>query len=344
MQFSNCKRVAINPRSLLVFLAPVFLILFFFALYFTACPSYAQGFSAGNDYSGEEFQNYIPYTPAHVAKNEHGKDRQAQKAPPKQEPKSLKDWTPKELGQLWERGRDKAVMNPTDENVRAYMYSQDIILDIATRYAEKQMEIVKNDPILNQSNRISISNSGDIDAKRLQGKAIEVAVDEMAHRGGLLIFVDSKCVFCAHQLPILDALKNASNPWKPMEYLVVSIDGKAPSGWKNFVPDNGLFKKLKLSITPSIVYVPNPTAYRDGEDTNQYIVVAQGEIEHVDELSKRIAEVGIKSKIVSQQAMKDFDIWNRGVATTRDLGELRINPDIPSAIPGLVQNMKKNSF
>ena len=334
MQFSNFKRQERSAFCLLVLLPFCFM----------TQSSYAQGFSAGNDYSGEEFQNYIPYTTRQATKKELGKDKQSPKAPPKEEPKSLKDWTPKELGQLWESGRDRAVMNPTDENVRAYMYSQDIILDVATRYAEKQMEIVKNDPILNQSNRISISNSGDIDAKRLQGKAIEVAVDEMARKGGLLIFVDSTCVFCAHQLPILDALKNASNPWKPMEYLVVSIDGKAPSGWKNFAPDNGLFKKLKLSITPSIVYVPNPTAYRDGEDTNQYIVVAQGEIEHVDELSKRIAEVGIKSRIVSKQVMKDFDIWNRGVASTKDLGELKINPDIPNAIPGLVQAIKKNSF
>ena len=266
------------------------------------------------------------------------------KAKTKAEPRPLKEWKPQELGNLWESRRAVAIMNPTNENVRAYMYTQDIILDLATRYAEKQMEVVRNDPILNQSNRISISNSGEIDAKRLQDKAINVAIDEMAKKGGLLVFVDSTCIFCAYQLPILEGLKNSLNPWQPMEYLVISIDGKGPNGWKNFVVDNGLFKKLKLSITPSIVYVPNPTPYSGGLDTNQYIVVAQGEIEHIDALTRRIAEIGIKSHIVSKEVMKDFDIWNRGVATSQDLGELKIDPQRPNSISSLVRNIKKNSF
>ncbi len=310
-----------------------------------ACSSYAQGFSAGNDYSGEEFQNYVPYTPKQTSKKERTPDKPTPtKAQTKEESRPLKEWKPKELGYLWESRRAVAIMNPTNENVRAYMYTQDIILDLATRYAEKQMEVVRNDPILNQSNRISISNSGEIDAKRLQDKAINVAIDEMAKKGGLLVFVDSTCIFCAHQLPILEGLKNSLNPWQPMEYVVISIDGKGPNGWKNFVADNGLFKKLKLSITPSIVYVPNPKSYSSGLDTNQYIVVAQGEIEHIDALTRRIAEVGIKSHIVSKKVMKEFDIWNRGVATSKDLGELLIDPDRPNSIPLMVRNIKKNSF
>jgi conjugal transfer pilus assembly protein TraF len=307
----------------------------------------AQGFSAGSDYSGEEFQNYVPYKPKMPPKKEV--TQPVQKIPPtkeqtKDEIKPLKEWTPKELGQLWEKGRDKAVMDPSDANVREYMYTQDIILDIATRYSEKQMEIVKNDPFLNQSNRISISNSGEVDAKRLQDKAINVAVDEMAKKGGLLVFVESTCTFCSHQLPILEGLKNSLNPYHPMEYLVISIDAKGPNGWKNFVPDNGLFKRLNLTITPSIVYVPNPSPYKDGRDNNKYIVVSQGEIEHLDALTRRIAEVGIKAHIVSKETMKDFDIWNRGVATSKDLGDLKLNSKTLHNIPTQVQEIKRNSF
>jgi len=318
-------------------------------------PACAQGFSAGSDYSGEEFQNYVPYQPKLSPKK--AITPVSQKIPPDKEQskpetnkeirdeiKPLKEWTPKELGQLWERGRDKAVMDPSDANVREYMYTQDIILDIATRYSEKQMEIVKNDHILNQSNRISVSSSGEVDAKRLQDKAINVAVDEMAKKGGLLVFVESTCTFCSHQLPILEGLKNPLNPYRPMEYLIISIDARGPNGWKNFVPDNGLFKRLKLSITPSIVYVPNPSAYKEGRDNNKYIVVSQGEIEHLDALTRRIAEVGIKAHIVSKETMKDFDIWNRGVASSKDLSELRLSSKTLHNVPTQVQEIKRNSF
>jgi len=71
-----------------------------------ACSSYAQGFSAGNDYSGEEFQNYVPYTPKQTSKKERTPDNPTPtKAQTKEESRPLKEWKPKELGYLWESRR-----------------------------------------------------------------------------------------------------------------------------------------------------------------------------------------------------------------------------------------------
>ena len=131
-----------------------------------------------------------------------------------------------------------------------------------------------------------------------------------------------------------------------MEYLIVSLDGKPLKGMRanDFVKDTGLYQKLKLNLTPAIVYIPHPKGYTKGEDLNHYIVVSDGKIDSTGLLIERIVEVGIKAKIVDPKIAKAFNINERGSIKQKDLASLKIDPNKIQDLPDVVREMIKKEF
>ncbi|WP_175816909.1 conjugal transfer protein TraF [Burkholderia diffusa] len=228
---------------------------------------------------------------------------------------------------------ERAINDPTDDNIAAYMYTKRIILDKAQRFSQGIGRVLRQDPLLDENNRVPYASTGALSVRNADYLAQQKAVEELARIGGLVAFVDSTCRFCAMQLPVLDMMKRAHN----IEYLVVSLDGSRPKGFKGpLVPDNGLFRKLGLKLTPSIVFVPRPRAYVGAADPNQYLIVAQG-FYALDELIKQVAFAGHDTKLLSADVMRDLNVWDRGVATSDDLKSLRLDPNKPGSFKEILQ-------
>jgi conjugal transfer pilus assembly protein TraF len=235
----------------------------------------------------------------------------------------------------------KAFDNPTKENLEAFAYVKRIVLDKSQRYAVGLDEVVRDDPILNENNRVPYSSSGSASIRGTNIEAQQNAVREMSKVGGIIVFVDGTCLFCSTQMPIIDMLRRDYKT----EVLVVSLDGVAPKGFTGgtLVKDNGLFGKLQLKLTPSIVYVHKPTGYKDGQDTNQYSIIAQGYYA-LDELIKMMSFAGFKTNILSAETMKGLDIWNRGVATVNDLDKLTLDPSNPASFKQKLQPLLLKNY
>jgi conjugal transfer pilus assembly protein TraF len=231
--------------------------------------------------------------------------------------------------------QDRAIDDPSDENVAAFYYVQRILVDKAQRYEESAHKVVMADPVLNENTRVPYASAGARTVATADYSAQQQAVRELARLGGLLIFVDGNCRFCATQLPVTAMLRRDFG----MESLVISIDGTRPADYKGDVlPDNGLFGKLGLKLTPSVVFIPKPKGYAGGKDPNQYLVVAQG-FYAADELVKQIAYAGHTTRLLSAATMADLDVWDRGVATGEDLEQLALDANNPTQIKQVVQSM-----
>jgi conjugal transfer pilus assembly protein TraF len=238
-------------------------------------------------------------------------------------------WLRKYLPILQERAMD----DPTPDNLAAEMYAQRIAMDKSQRYAEARVRVVHEDPLLDENNRVPYASVGAQAIRNANLDAQQQAVRELAGQGGLLIFVDGQCRFCAMQMPVASAVHRQFG----LESLVVSLDGTAPKGYTGQVlKDNGLFHKLSLRLTPSIVFVPKPRGYAQGQDPNTYLVVAQGYYA-VDELVKQIAYAGHTTRLLSAKTMAELNVWDRGVASTEDLARLKLDPNDPRAIRQTLQ-------
>ncbi len=282
---------------------------------------------------GDAFTNYAPYIVPQKKAEQKSKSAISQTDQAKPEPKGEQkvdvNWLVKNYPLLEKR----AIDNPTEANISAHLYAKRIIMDKAQRFEEMHMKVVNEDPLLNENNRVPYASVGAQTIRNADYIAQQKAVRELAEVGGLVAFVDGSCRFCAMQVPILAMLKTSYG----METLVVSIDGRKPKGYTGpIVVDNGLYKKLDLKLTPSIVYVPRPKGYAGDVDPNKYLVVAQG-FYAADELTKLIAFAGHNTKLLSSETARDLDVWTRGVASTQDLQSLTLDPDKPETFKKKLQ-------
>ncbi len=286
----------------------------------------------GDDY-GDAYVHYMPYVaPIKPAKQPVPKPDQSRTTTPAEPVQSRPeavtvDWLRKNYPLLEQR----AIDNPTQTNVEAYLYAKRIILDKAQRFEEMDMKVINSDPLLNENNRIPLASMGAQSIAKANLDAEDQAVREMAKTGGLMVFVDGNCRFCSQQLPIIDRLDKQYG----MQALIISIDGRTPKGYNGkVVRDNGMFRKLHLQLTPSIVYVPHPKAYR-GSDPNRYLVISQGFYAQ-DQLVKQIAYAGFETNLLTADVSQDLSVWDKGVAATTDLNQLKLDPNHPEQFRGSI--------
>lgn len=216
--------------------------------------------------------------------------------------------------------RDRAIDNPTRENVAAFAALQRISMDKAERFAE-MMAVVATDPALDEKARSPISALQLDAAQDVQRAARTRILSELGKRVGLWYFFRSDCPFCARQDPILERLAAQTG----ITILPISIDG-APlisGAFPNFVRDAGQGAKLGVAVTPTLV-LADPS-------TGGLVKIAEG-LKTSAELEDRILDLAHNQGWISQA---DYDEAMRGMprrylldgVTPEQLAALESNPE-----------------
>lgn len=176
----------------------------------------------------------------------------------KEAPSLAKPSRPKPLSAEWfrknmEKYRDKAIDDPTHENVSAYMYLQRIMLDKAEKFSEVSQRVVMTDPVLDENTRRPTATFGAFAKDEMSTKATEKAAKKLAEAAGLWFFYDSTCDFCVKQAGVLKGLMNAYG----FKVLAIARDGvPLPGGsFPDFTIDRGQSKKLGVDTTPALFLV-----------------------------------------------------------------------------------------
>ena len=182
------------------------------------------------------------------------------------------DWFRKNL----ERYRDKAIDNPSPENVAAYYYLQRVMMDKAQRFTDVARRVVMSDPLLDENQRRPIATFAANEANYQAGIASEQALAAIAKQAGLLFFFRSDCRYCHIQAPLLTLLEKRFG----FKVYAVSLDRQAmPNGlYPDFRVDQGQAHLLGVVSTPALFLMKPP----DG-----IVQLAQGAVS-LDDLSGRI--------------------------------------------------------
>lgn len=156
-----------------------------------------------------------------------------------------------------EKYRDKAIDEPTPENVSAYMYLQRVVLDKSEKFAQVTQQVVMSDPVLDENSRRPTATFGAfaMDDKSTQGT--DKAAKKLAETAGLWFFYASTCEFCIKEAGVLKGLMNAYG----FKVLPIALDGlPLPGGeFPDFTNDRGQAKKLGVETTPALFLVkPGP--------------------------------------------------------------------------------------
>lgn len=228
--------------------------------------------------------------------------QKAAKAPKATEPFSV-DWLRTNLPILLER----AIDDPSKENVEAYLYAQRIALDKSQLYAEKARTVVTADPFLDENNRVPLSTFAKRSFLRDIDEQSTEAVKELATKGGLWVFVDSRCHFCADQVAQTEELR------KKYGFLVkyISVDGAPVPGAPEWVKDNGHVKILRLKMTPTVVFAVPP---------KDYLVISQGLMAH-DQMVERLLVAAEDRKLLPETMTARVNPYTRGVLSPADVAD-----------------------
>lgn len=244
-------------------------------------------------------------------------------APAPEAPKAIE--TPKLMSVEWLRKnlevlREKAIDDPTDDNVKNYLYAQRVMMDKAEQFSRKAIDVAQNDPLLDERNRFPVSNYAMSYLQRSAHKAREKALKELAAKGGIWFFYDTSCRFCMIQMAAVDGIKKAHG----FSVLNISMDGKGLAGMDKYVRDKGHFKEFGLTLVPSVVFAVPP---------RKFMVLSQGALAGED-LEKRLLAYAKTEGLISKDLEKEIFLMDRGLLTTEDMKDLEakgVNPEDPSS-------------
>ena len=148
-----------------------------------------------------------------------------------------------------------AVMNPSNDNLTAYMRYQRWVMNKSARFAERWQRLVWSVPELDYGLTGRPTNAMAINAFDDQRRDKDAdTVRGLAATHGLLFVFRSDCPFCHRFAPILKRFEQEFG----MTVLAVSLDGAALPEYPHAQPDNGIAARLNPSAVPAL-YLTAPT-------------------------------------------------------------------------------------
>lgn len=179
-----------------------------------------------------------------------------------------------------------AIINPTKENITAYLILQKALMDQSQRFAESWKEVVMRTPSLDET----LAHPVDQNARHVyyaeRNKNLAKRIKALSQEYGLFFFFKETCAYC-HQLSPLIKRFSQKHGWS---VLPISMDGGTLPEFPDAKRDNGISKRLQIAHIPALVAI-HPTTGK--LIPLAYGLVSESEIEDRIELLTKIP-VGAK--------------------------------------------------
>lgn len=224
--------------------------------------------------------------------------------------------------------RETAIDNPTDENIQAYYYAQRLMMDKSEQFSRRSMEVIRNDPLLDEDLRYPASNAASDALAGNAGKQKEHLLKTVAENAGIIFFFKGQnCPLCEQSIAALNALEHRYG----FSVIPVSLDGKPlPNGaYPEFRTDAGLAKRLGIISAPAMALAVPPK----GSYIISYSTVSS------ETASVRILSAAHKANLISDDEYKSTSrLASIGLINGKALEEL--TPELSEDPATLVQYLK----
>ncbi len=188
---------------------------------------------------------------------------------------------PQPLSSAWlsknlETYLNKAIDDPSHDNVAAFYYLQRVMMDKAERFTNAARYVVMSDPQLDETVRRPVATYAANEANHQASDMADRVLKELAGFAGILFFFRSDCRYCHVQAPVLSMLAKTYG----FNIYPVSLDGlPLPNGlFGNFRLDQGQAALLGVEQTPALFLMKPP---------RQIVPLSQGVLS-LEELTSRI--------------------------------------------------------
>lgn len=144
--------------------------------------------------------------------------------------------------------KHRAILDPTPENVRAYMEINTQMARQAARFAAVWQRVLFEAPHLDANVSRPLTQMGTNIYQDQRNTAEEAALKRAAREAGLIFVYDDPltCRLCLAQAQILDTIRTAYG----IDILAVSTDDSSIDYFPDAVPDEGQLAALNLAALP----------------------------------------------------------------------------------------------
>lgn len=244
--------------------------------------------------------------------------------PKKSEPLSMK-WLRENMPVLLE----KAVDNPTQENVSNYMYAQRVLLDKSQNFSTKVKDVVATDPFLDENNRVPIAQFANTAFQKKTKADQREMIKLLAGRTGIWLFTDKpeRCMACKdYESNVLTGNSGVNGLVNEFGFNYRSIDVSTEQG-KNAA------KRFGLKVTPTTVLVAPP---------NKFVLLSQGLMTE-DGLRERLLIGARIAGILSEKESVKTLPYNKGLLQNNDIVLPTENIDPTDVMTVLRKHIKGNA-
>lgn len=254
-------------------------------------------------------------------------------APP---PAEVEEKGPAPLSAAWFRENlqtymDRAIDNPTKENVEAYYLLQRVMMDKAETFSKVAGKVVVGDKLLDEVNRFSLDGGTVNRSTRIAREKSEEAVRMVSEKAGLFFFFSDECKLCGEQVRILSQFENVFGT----KIQPVSIDGSPIKGGnlkKEPILDQGQAELLGIEKGAPAIYMAAPP--------DKWVPLAFGVVSQ-NQLMERVLLAAEDNNIISTDYFNETRAVrpNNSIADTLD--ELDELPEDPQELIRLLRGLEK---
>lgn len=157
----------------------------------------------------------------------------------------------KAIGKQLDELKARAILEPTEANVIAYVRYQREQLDRSSTFADVWQRALWQTPDLDYTLQRPVSTVGKRAWLDNRSAARSAAMAQLSHRYGIFYFYAQSCAACEIQSPILKSVADSNS----MSIVAVSMDGGPNRVFPNYVVDSGQRERMGLpgKATPALV-------------------------------------------------------------------------------------------
>jgi conjugal transfer pilus assembly protein TraF len=194
-------------------------------------------------------------------------------------PENQDDYAEKlaEIKQTLENKKAKAVIYPTEDNIKDYMAYQQVILNQSGTFADQWRRVLWKTPDLDYTLKRPVSKIGK--ESWIDQRNIDVAstIRHINERYGIFFLFRSDCPHCHRYSPILKSFQQKYG----INIMAVSMDGGGLPEWENFTVNNGQIARMGIEVQAV------PATILFDKVTRQVVPIGFGVLSHSD-LEERI--------------------------------------------------------
>ncbi|MPX68933.1 conjugal transfer protein TraF [Moraxella catarrhalis] len=164
--------------------------------------------------------------------------------------------TIEQLRQLLKDKEDAAVMNPTEDNIKAYLEVWNHSQEKASVFADQWQRVVWKNPQLDYSINYPTTAMGLNVANQQRQQTRNMTIQALAQKHGIIFFFRSDCPYCHATSRVLKAL----NQQYGIEVIAASLDSGGLPEFPRPKDGRNLAQKWQVQVVPALFIANKQTA------------------------------------------------------------------------------------